>query len=90
MTYVICEPCIDVKDHACAEICPVECIHPMRNDPENPDKFDEEEQFYIDPEECIDCAICEPACPVEAIFVEEEVPEEWEHFIQINADYFQE
>ena len=58
--------------------------------PENPDKFDEEEQLYIDPEECIDCAICEPACPVEAIFVEEEVPEEWEHFIQINADYFQE
>ena len=90
MTYVICEPCIDVKDHACAEICPVECIHPMQNDPKNPDKFDEEEQLYIDPEECIDCAICEPQCPVEAIFIEEEVPEEWEHFIQINADYFQE
>ena len=54
------------------------------------DKFDEAEQLYIDPEECIDCAICEPQCPVEAIFIEDEVPDEWEHFIQINAEYFQE
>ena len=87
MTYVICEPCIDVKDHACADICPVECIYPMRD---VSDDFDEENQLYIDPEECIDCGMCEPICPVEAIYIEDEVPEEWEHYIEINAEYFQE
>jgi NAD-dependent dihydropyrimidine dehydrogenase PreA subunit len=46
-------------------------------------------QLFIDPEECIDCGVCEPECPVEAIFMEEDIPGEWEHFTQINADYFQ-
>ncbi|RKU25358.1 ferredoxin [Candidatus Poribacteria bacterium] len=84
MTYVICEPCIDVKDHACAEVCPVECIHPMRDE----EAFEEVEMLYIDPEECIDCDVCVAECPVEAIFMDQDVPEEWEHFIEINADYF--
>ena len=52
MTYVICEPCIDVKDSACVDVCPVDCIHPHPNDA--PDEHDAAEQLYIDPEECID------------------------------------
>ena len=85
MTYVICEPCIEVKDSACVDVCPVDCIHPLPA----VDEFEDVDQLYIDPEECIDCAVCEPECPVEAIFMEEDVPEEWEHFTQINADYFE-
>ncbi len=87
MTYVICEPCIDVKDNACVDVCPVECIHPMQHN--EPDEFEAVNQLFIDPEECIDCNVCVPECPVEAIFMEEDVPEEWEHFIEINAAYFQ-
>lgn len=87
MTYVICEPCIDVKDSACVDVCPVDCIHPHPTDAA--DEFEEVDQLYIDPEECIDCSVCEPECPVEAIFIEDEVPEEWEDFIEINAEYFE-
>ena len=84
MTYIIAEPCIDVKDGACVDVCPVDCIHPLPDSPE----FEKVNKLYIDPEECIDCGGCEPECPVEAIFMEDDVPEEWEHFIQIDADYF--
>ena len=85
MTYVITEPCIDVKDTACVDVCPVDCIHPTSDS----DDFENQNQLFIDPAECIDCNVCEPECPVEAIFIDDEVPEEWEHFIQLNADYFQ-
>ena len=87
MTYVICEPCIDEKDSSCVDVCPVDCIHPHPTDAV--DKFEEVDMLYIDPEECIDCGVCEPECTVEAIFMEEDVPEEWEHFTEINAAYFQ-
>ena len=80
MTYVIAQPCIDVKDKSCVEVCPVDCIHPTVGEGVT--------MLYIDPDECIDCGACEPECPVEAIFVEEDLPEEWEHFTKINADYF--
>jgi NAD-dependent dihydropyrimidine dehydrogenase PreA subunit len=53
------------------------------------DDFENHNQLFIDPAECIDCNVCEPECPVEAIFIDDEVPEEWEHFTQLNADYFQ-
>jgi NAD-dependent dihydropyrimidine dehydrogenase PreA subunit len=76
MTYVIAEPCIDVKDQACVEECPVDCI------------YEGERTLYIHPGECIDCAACEPACPVEAIFYEDDLPEEWSAFKSFNADYF--
>ena len=66
MTYVICEPCIDLKDNACVDVCPVDCIHPHPTDA--PDEYEEVNQLFIDPEECIDCGVCEPECPVEAIF----------------------
>ena len=85
MTYVICEPCIDVKDTACVDVCPVDCIHPT---PDNEEFFEEEVQLYIDPEECIDCGVCEPECPVEAIYAEDDVPEEWESFTEKNAEFF--
>ena len=80
MTYVIAQPCIDVKDKACVDVCPVDCIHPIDGEDVN--------QLFIDPDECIDCGACEPECPVEAIFTEEDLPEEWAHFTKINADYF--
>ena len=85
MTYVICEPCIDVKDTACVDVCPVDCIHPT---PDNEEFFEEEVQLYIDPEECIDCGVCEPEWPVEAIYAEDDLPEEWESFTEKNADFF--
>ncbi len=82
MTYIIAEPCIDVLDKACVDVCPVDCIHPTDGEGVK--------QLYIDPEECIDCGACEPECPVEAIFAEEDLPDEWSNFLEINAAYFKE
>lgn len=79
MTYVITEPCIDVKDATCMDVCPVDCIHTS----------DDDNQFYIDPEICIDCEACVFVCPVDAIFYEEDVPEKWRNYTKINLDYFQ-
>ncbi len=86
MTYVICEPCVDVKDSACVDICPCDSIRP--NPSYESDNYDEVNQLFIDPETCIECGVCEPECPVEAIYFEEDVPNEWEQYIKINADYF--
>ena len=77
MTYVIVETCIGVKDRACVDVCPVDCI------------YEGEDQLYIHPDECIDCGACVPACPVEAIFALDEVPDKWKHFSQKNTEYFQ-
>ena len=77
MTYVIAEPCIGVKDRACVDVCPVDCI------------YEGEDQLYIHPDECIDCGACEPECPVTAIFPEEDVPSEYEADIKMNYDYFE-
>ncbi len=84
MTYVIAEPCIGVKDHSCVEVCPVDCIHPSQDESD----FDQHEQLYIDPAECIDCDACVEACPVDAIFAEDQVPPEWESYIEVNAAYY--
>lgn len=84
MAYVITNPCIGSKDASCIDVCPVDCIHPLPGEPE----YDEVEQLYINPNECIDCGACEPACPVTAIFQEAEVPGEWKGYIQINAVFF--
>ena len=86
MTYIIAEPCINVKDTACVDVCPVDCIHPTKNEAE---EFAKETKLYIDPEECIDCGACEPVCPVEAIFALDETPEKWKDFIPVNAEYYQ-
>src|SRR5437764_14708200 len=84
MAYVIAEPCIGTKDNSCVEVCPVDCIHPT---PDEPD-YDNVEQLYIDPEECIDCDACVEACPVDACFAEDQVPDEWSPYVQKNAEYF--
>jgi len=85
MTYVIAEPCIGTKDTACVEVCPVDCIHPTKDE----DGFEAEKMLYIHPDECIDCAACEPECPVTAIFDEGELPENWAQYTKINADWFE-
>jgi NAD-dependent dihydropyrimidine dehydrogenase PreA subunit len=80
MTYVIAEPCISVKDHACVDVCPVDCIYDL------PDES--ADQLFIHPEECIDCGACEPECPVTAIFEDAALPEEWQQYTEINAQFF--
>ena len=84
MAYVIAEPCIGTKDNSCVEVCPVDCIHPTPDEP----GYDAAEMLYIDPEECIDCDACVEACPVDACFAEDQLPDEWQKFTQINAEYF--
>jgi ferredoxin len=78
LAFVICEPCIGAKELYCVDVCPVDCIQGGPN----------EEQMYIDPVTCTDCAACEPVCPVSAIFVESEVPAKWQSFIAKNANFF--
>jgi NAD-dependent dihydropyrimidine dehydrogenase PreA subunit len=79
MTYVITEPCIDVLDKSCVEVCPVDCIH-----------FEEgtDRMEYIDPDECIDCGACEPVCPVTAIFAEDDVPDQYKEYTELNAKWY--
>ena len=78
MTFVIASACIDVLDQSCMEVCPVDCIHVE----------DEDRMCYIEPDDCIDCGLCESACPVGAIFDEPEVPREASQFKEINALWF--
>jgi NAD-dependent dihydropyrimidine dehydrogenase PreA subunit len=78
MTYVITEACIDVKDESCIEVCPVDCIY----------ADDEDRICYVEPDECIDCGVCEGACPVQAIFPEQNLARESIQFIEINAMWF--
>ena len=76
MTYTIAEPCVDVMDRACIEECPVDCI------------YEGERMLYIHPDECVDCGACEPVCPVEAIFYEDDVPDQWSGYVSANIDFF--
>jgi len=85
MAYVITEPCIGTKDTTCVDVCPVDCIHPRKDEPE----FETVEMLYIHPDECIDCGACVPACPVDAIFSLDVTPQKWDAFISKNADYYQ-
>ena len=94
MPFIIAEPCVGTCDTACVDVCPVDCIHgpfdkegrgeEVHKDGFNPDGL----QLYIDPEECIDCAACEPVCPVEEIYAEEDVPKDEEEYIDKNYKYF--
>ena len=84
MAYVIAEPCIGTKDTACVDICPMDCIHPGKNE----GRFEAAPQLYIDPDECIDCNLCATVCPVSAIYQQDDLPDKWKKFIQINADWF--
>src|SRR5882757_2704582 len=84
MAYVIAEPCIGTKDSACVDVCPVDCIHPRKDEPQ----FENEKQLYINPTECIDCGACVPVCPVTAIFALEDLPEKWQSYTPFNADWY--
>ncbi|MEV0319890.1 ferredoxin [Streptomyces sp. NPDC050658] len=77
MTYVIAQPCVDVKDKACIQECPVDCIYEGRR------------ALYIQPDECVDCGACEPVCPVEAIFYEDDVPGDWADYHNANVEFFE-
>ncbi len=83
MTWVITKLCIDCKDIECIDVCPVNCIYDLTT---ADDKYPN--QLYIHPEECIDCAACEPACPWEAIFQDEAVPEVFKEDTEVNAQIF--
>ena len=74
MTFVVTDECIKCKYTDCVEVCPVDCFHEGPN------------FLVIDPDECIDCTLCEPECPVEAIHAEDDVPEEQTQFIALNAE----
>ena len=78
MAYVIALPCVDVKDKACVEECPVDCI------------YEGLRTLYINPDECVDCGACEPVCPTQAIFYEDDVPADWANYTAINAEFFSE
>ncbi|MCE3556448.1 ferredoxin family protein [Pseudonocardia sp. RS11V-5] len=78
MTYVIALPCVDVKDRACVEECPVDCI------------YEGGRSLYIHPDECVDCGACEPVCPVEAIYYEDDLPDRWAAHTEDNARFFTE
>ncbi len=84
MAYVIAEPCVGTKDTACVNVCPVDCIHPRKDE----DGFEDSTQLFIDPDTCIDCGACVPECPVSAIFPLDDVPEEWRQYIEINAAHY--
>jgi NAD-dependent dihydropyrimidine dehydrogenase PreA subunit len=81
MSYVIAEPCIDVQDQACVNVCPVACLQGERG---------KDRTLYIDPGACIDCGACEPMCPVEAIFAECELPYKWVKYEEIDALWYRE
>jgi ferredoxin len=75
MTYVVTDRCIRCKYMDCVEVCPVDCFHAGAN------------MLVIDPEECIDCGLCVPECPIDAIFDEDDLPSEQTKFLEINAAY---
>ena len=82
MTYVIAEPCKGTKDTACVEVCPVDCIHPTKNEAD----FAPAEMLYINPDECIDCGACVPACPVAAIYESiDATPSHQKDLVEANA-----
>ncbi|VAW81539.1 4Fe-4S dicluster domain / Domain of unknown function DUF3470 [hydrothermal vent metagenome] len=74
MTYVVIENCIRCRYTDCVEVCPVDCFHIGPN------------FIAIDPEECIDCSLCEPECPIDAICAEDEIPEGQEHYLALNEE----
>jgi NAD-dependent dihydropyrimidine dehydrogenase PreA subunit len=76
VTYVIAEPCVDIKDKACIEECPVDCI------------YEGVRMLYVHPDECVDCGACEPVCPVESISFEDDLPAQFGNYKEINAAFF--
>ena len=76
MTYIIAKDCVDVMDGACVDVCPVDCIYSKPGD----------NQLFISPDECIDCTLCVAECPEEAIYADDDVPDDQKDFIELNAE----
>ncbi|MFJ3212610.1 ferredoxin [Streptomyces flaveolus] len=76
MTYVITQGCIDVRDRACVDECPVDCI------------YEGARMLYIHPDECVDCGACEPVCPAEAIFYEDDLTSDRSEYLTVGAEVF--
>ncbi|SCG77905.1 ferredoxin [Micromonospora inositola] len=76
MPYVVTDACVDVNDKSCRKQCPVDCI------------YEGDRMLYIHPDECVDCGACLPACPVQAIFYDEDLPAQSRHFAEVNAEFF--
>jgi ferredoxin len=74
MAFVVTEPCVNCKYTDCVVVCPMECF------------YGDDRQLYIDPDDCIDCEACVPECPVEAIYHETNVPEQWIQYVALNSD----
>jgi NAD-dependent dihydropyrimidine dehydrogenase PreA subunit len=72
MHYVVAEPCVDCKDQACVQVCPVDCI------------YEGDRMLYIHPDQCVSCGACEWACPVEAIFHQDSLPPKWSHYAELT------
>jgi ferredoxin len=75
MAHIVAEPCVKCKYTDCVAVCPVDCFHEGVN------------FLVIDPDTCIDCGLCVPECPTQAIFPEEDLPEKWQEYVEINAKY---
>jgi NAD-dependent dihydropyrimidine dehydrogenase PreA subunit len=76
MSYIIADPCIGTKDGSCVSVCPVDCI------------YEGEEQYFIHPDECIDCGACEPECPVTAIYTDDALPAGWQSAVARRLAHF--
>jgi NAD-dependent dihydropyrimidine dehydrogenase PreA subunit len=76
VTYVITQACVDLLDKTCIGECPVDCI------------YEGERMLYIQPDECVDCGACEPVCPVEAIFYENDLPADLKDYYRVNVEFF--
>jgi len=72
MAYIVAEPCIKCKFTDCVAVCPVDCFYEGKN------------MLVINPDECIDCGACEPECPVNAIYEEDDLPEKWNSYVELN------
>ena len=84
MASVIALPCVKTRHTACVAVCPLDCIHPTKDEAD----FDKVDQLYIDPDMCTSCGLCTDECPVKAIFPEEDLPEAWRDYAEKNAAYF--
>ena len=78
MPHVIAQPCVNVMDKACTNVCPVDCIHNNEGDT----------QLFINPNDCIDCTLCVDACPVSAIFAKDDLPAEWKDFARKAEEHY--
>ena len=92
MAYVVTKPCIGTKDRSCVEVCPVDCFYNIKKKKYN-DKYSiglspdgEEGMLMIHPDECINCGACETECPVEAIYEDSGVPEQYAEFVKVNEE----